>query len=80
MALHWYDHRAHMLIIASHCKHRQFKLILCSHYLLIVFVYRGFCYFNNVAIVAKMLKRNYNLERILIVDWVIEILFSHFLF
>lgn len=31
----------------------------------------GFCYFNTVAIVAKMLKKNLGLERILIVDWVI---------
>lgn len=29
----------------------------------------GFCYFNTVAIAAKMLKRNLGLERILIVDW-----------
>jgi histone deacetylase 4/5 len=29
----------------------------------------GFCYFNTVAIVAKMLKKNLLLERILIVDW-----------
>ena len=29
----------------------------------------GFCYFNTVAIVAKMLKKNLGLERILIVDW-----------
>jgi acetoin utilization deacetylase AcuC-like enzyme len=29
----------------------------------------GFCYFNTVAIVAKMLKRNLSLNRILIVDW-----------
>jgi len=29
----------------------------------------GFCYFNTVAIVAKMLKKNLLMERILIVDW-----------
>ncbi|CAF0808000.1 unnamed protein product [Brachionus calyciflorus] len=29
----------------------------------------GFCYFNTVAIVAKMLKKNLGLKRILIVDW-----------
>lgn len=29
----------------------------------------GFCYFNTVAIVAKMLRKNLGLERILIVDW-----------
>ncbi|RNA22421.1 histone deacetylase 4 isoform X7 [Brachionus plicatilis] len=29
----------------------------------------GFCYFNTVAIVAKMLKKNLGLERVLIVDW-----------
>lgn len=29
----------------------------------------GFCYFNTVAVVAKLLKRNLGLERILIVDW-----------
>jgi len=29
----------------------------------------GFCYFNTVAIVAKMLKKNLGLDRILIVDW-----------
>jgi hypothetical protein len=30
----------------------------------------GFCYFNTVAIVAKMLKKNLGLNKILIVDWV----------
>lgn len=30
---------------------------------------RGFCYFNNIAIVAKLLKKNLLLERILILDW-----------
>ncbi|CAF1050158.1 unnamed protein product, partial [Didymodactylos carnosus] len=29
----------------------------------------GFCYFNNVAITAKWLKKHHNLERIAIVDW-----------
>jgi histone deacetylase 4/5 len=29
----------------------------------------GFCYFNTVAIVAKMLKKNLGLERIMILDW-----------
>lgn len=29
----------------------------------------GFCYFNTVAIVAKMLRKNLGIERILIVDW-----------
>ena len=29
----------------------------------------GFCYFNTVATVAKMLKKNLGLEKILIVDW-----------
>ena len=29
----------------------------------------GFCYFNTVAIVAKLLKKNLSLDRILIVDW-----------
>nr|QDF21426.1 histone deacetylase 4 isoform X7 [Brachionus koreanus] len=29
----------------------------------------GFCYFNTVAIVAKMLKKNLGIERVLIVDW-----------
>ncbi len=29
----------------------------------------GFCFFNNVAIGARYLQREYNLERILIMDW-----------
>jgi hypothetical protein len=33
-------------------------------------IYRGFCYFNSVAIAAKQLKEKLKLEKILIVDWV----------
>ena len=29
----------------------------------------GFCFFNNVAIAAKVLKQRYSAKRILIVDW-----------
>ena len=30
---------------------------------------RGFCLFNNIAITARYLQKNYQLEKILIVDW-----------
>lgn len=29
----------------------------------------GFCYFNNVAVTAKYLKKHHNIQRIAIVDW-----------
>ena len=29
----------------------------------------GFCFFNNVAVVAEHLRRRHNLERVLVVDW-----------
>ena len=32
--------------------------------------YRGFCYFNNVAIAARLLRLKMSVERVLIVDWV----------
>lgn len=31
---------------------------------------RGFCYFNSVAIAAKLLQQRLNVNKILIVDWV----------
>jgi histone deacetylase 4/5 len=30
----------------------------------------GFCFFNSVAIAARLLQTKYDLERILVVDWV----------
>lgn len=33
-------------------------------------VSRGFCYFNSVAIAAKLLQQRLNVSKILIVDWV----------
>ena len=38
-------------------------LPLCCHS-------RGFCYFNSVAIAAKLLQQRLNVNKILIVDWV----------
>lgn len=35
-----------------------------------MFVHRGFCYFNSVAIAAKQLQNKLNVSKILIVDWV----------
>ncbi|XP_044170689.1 polyamine deacetylase HDAC10-like isoform X2 [Acropora millepora] len=32
----------------------------------------GYCFFNNVAIAARMAQKRWNVERILIVDWVIH--------
>lgn len=32
--------------------------------------FRGFCYFNSVAIAAKLLQQRLNVSKILIVDWV----------
>lgn len=34
------------------------------------FTFRGFCYFNSVAIAAKLLQQRLNVSKILIVDWV----------
>lgn len=33
-------------------------------------LFRGFCYFNSVAIAAKLLQQRLNVSKILIVDWV----------
>lgn len=35
---------------------------------------RGFCYFNSVAIAAKLLQQRLNVSKILIVDWVSDFL------
>lgn len=40
---------------------------------MIVFIYllsRGFCYFNSVAIAAKLLCMKMAVERVMIIDWV----------
>ena len=34
--------------------------------------FRGFCYFNSVAIAAKLLQQRLSVNKILIVDWVSE--------
>ena len=34
----------------------------------------GFCFFNSVAIAAKAIRDKLNIDKILIVDWVSEIL------
>ena len=36
----------------------------------ICFYFRGFCYFNSVAIAARLLRLKLSVERVLIVDWV----------
>ena len=33
-------------------------------------LFRGFCYFNSVAIAARLLRLKLSVERVLIVDWV----------
>lgn len=35
-----------------------------------LFYYRGFCYFNSIAIAAKQLRLQLKLQKVLIVDWV----------
>lgn len=35
-----------------------------------LFTFRGFCYFNSVAIAAKLLQQRLNVSKVLIVDWV----------
>lgn len=35
-----------------------------------LYTFRGFCYFNSVAIAAKLLQQRLNVSKILIVDWV----------
>lgn len=39
---------------------------------------RGFCYFNSVAVAAKLLQQRLNVSKILIVDWVSGCLPSQF--
>lgn len=34
------------------------------------FIFRGFCYFNSIAIAAKLLRLKMAVERVLILDWV----------
>lgn len=43
--------------------HLSITLVLSSNH-------RGFCYFNSVAIAAKLLQQRLNVSKILIVDWV----------
>lgn len=43
--------------------HLSITLLLSSNH-------RGFCYFNSVAIAAKLLQQRLNVSKILIVDWV----------
>lgn len=58
-------------IIFSRSDLKVFAMCYISWFKLIaILFYRGFCYFNNVAIAAKQLKEKLKLERILIVDWV----------
>lgn len=44
--------------------------MLYDYYVYFYFLlYRGFCYFNSVAIAAKQLKEKSKVNKILIVDW-----------
>lgn len=55
------------------CKNRSLPTA-CSRSL----VFRGFCYFNSVAIAAKQLQQKLSVSKILIVDWVRQLPFcSH---
>jgi hypothetical protein len=36
----------------------------------------GFCFFNSVAVAARLLQQRLDMQRILIVDWV-SVLFHH---
>lgn len=42
----------------------------CCCLLLFFPILRGFCYFNSVAIAAKLLQQRLSVSKILIVDWV----------
>lgn len=35
-----------------------------------IFAFRGFCYFNSIAIAARLLRLKSSVEKVLIVDWV----------
>lgn len=51
----------------------QDSLVTGRHFIKIVFVlflFRGFCFFNSVAITAKLLQQKMGVGKILIVDWV----------
>lgn len=49
--------------------HTYFKIELhAQHRQRIVF--RGFCYFNSVAIAAKQMREKLKMKRIMILDWV----------
>lgn len=47
-------------------------IFLCLFFFYVhhVCLYRGFCYFNSVAIAAKQLQHKLSVSKILIVDWV----------
>ena len=34
------------------------------------FFFRGFCYFNSVAIAARLLRLRMSVEKVLVIDWV----------
>ena len=34
------------------------------------FLFRGFCYFNSVAIAARLLRLRMSVEKVLVIDWV----------
>ena len=44
--------------------------LMCYANQIFSFACRGFCYFNNVAIAARLLRMKLAVERVLIVDWV----------
>lgn len=48
---------------------QEFTCVWCKTVTRCLF-YRGFCYFNSVAVAAKLLQQRLNVSKILIVDWV----------
>jgi hypothetical protein len=38
--------------------------------LMFFFSFRGFCYFNSVAIAARLLRLRMSVEKVLVIDWV----------
>ena len=48
-----------------------YKIVFVSkNLILFTFYFRGFCYFNSLAIATKLLRKRLQVPKVLIVDWV----------
>lgn len=64
--------RTHICLLHSTTRlHQACKYVItCKRPPFSLSFLRGFCYFNSVAIAAKLLQQRLNVSKILIVDWV----------